>query len=438
MTSTTPLTPLRYDSPTVTLEVMARAAAVSQWSEKLVVQVLRYRLQIRDASDEAEPVEILGDRTSFLPLIEAVQVYIQAQLTGVEAGGDRPLQGPTLEPCGLTCHTLHLGTLCTTAGASAVTLGAVQLADLGDVLNQLEARVRPLPVPLTVTQQRRPWQQWGAIAAGMVAAVGLTTVLWPSYQLQRTGDTALEAPVAETESADAPAELEESARSPRPEAASEAPRSAVADNAPAASDVAEAESLQSVERLEPASETTPDDAVAGGQSSPPASEETAPQPTQIAPVPSAESPASAPAAPPPAAPAPVPAEPETTPERSAADDSATADVAPSASAAPESAGLTQRAAPRAAPRSLAALVEGMRDAWAPPDDLPQPLTYTLVFAADGTLTDVIPADDIAEQYRDLTGIPAVGTEWLPGGEPQQVQLVLYPDGAVEFQDVAPE
>jgi hypothetical protein len=87
--------------------------------------------------------------------------------------------------------------------------------------------------------------------------------------------------------------------------------------------------------------------------------------------------------------------------------------------------------------SLAALVEQVQNLWMPPDELTQPLTYTLIFDADGTLTDVIPNDALSEQYRDRSGIPDAGTEWSPSVASQTVQLVLTPDGDVTIQEATP-
>lgn len=91
----------------------------------------------------------------------------------------------------------------------------------------------------------------------------------------------------------------------------------------------------------------------------------------------------------------------------------------------------------AEPDALMELVEQVRDRWEPPADLEQALTYTLVFAADGTLAEVVARDALAEQYRESSGIPAVGTEWLPSGDPRRVDLLLMPDGSVTLQDSAP-
>jgi|GEM_PF-6003808 len=443
MTSTTSLTPLCYESPTVTLEVMSRAAAVSQWSNKPVVQVLRYQVQVRSLSGEGSPIEIQGDRPTFLPLQQAVQDYVQAQLLGTAATGDRPTDAPYLEPHGLTQHTLHLGTARTLTGANSLVLGAVQLADLADVLDQLEAAVRPLPVALVPVRARRPWRQWGAAAAGIVAAVGVTTVLWPHYQSPfSVSDTAQEAPPATSDHQ--PEATPETAAEAEPDTAA---------NESASSDPPPSDERPAVERNGATAENEPQNEVATAPpSAPPARRSPPPAPaTQSAPstannapadpaassptdaVPPAEAPATRPSMRTPAG-AIAPA------ERAAPGDPAastevepgpTADAIPETFATEESQGLA--ASPQ--PGSLADLVAQVRDRWAPPADLDQSLTYTLVFAADGTLVAVIPATPLAADYRDRSGIPATGTAWLTSGDPQRVRLLLKPDGSVEWQAV---
>jgi len=462
MTSTTHLTPLRYDSPTVTLQVMTREAAVSQWSDKPVVEVLRYQLQVRSLNDETPPVEIRGDRTSFLPLVETVQDYVQGQLAGfAEVPSDRSPRSPWLTPNGLTQHTLHLGNLRTVTGESTVILGAIQLADLENVLDQLTTAVRPLPVPLVPTAKQRPWRQWGTAAAGIVAAVGITTVLWPNYQSrQGGGDTALESPISE-QLPSATRQLERESPPVRPESAPETAVSPSAETATPA-DSTQADELSQDESRASVSERASGNDTSTVPQSPEVEERSTPQPATIAPAPLAEpDPSAAKPTPRTVEPAPVPEvadHPSPSPSPDTASDNQLADQAladsvtegedTTAEASPEpfsTAGneaLSQRAAPSAAlpptPDALADLAEVIRDRWNPPDEIDQPLVYTLVFAADGTLSEVIPADALAEQYLSLAGIPEVGTEWLPTGDPPRVQLLLQPDGEVEFRDVEPD
>ncbi|MGD1930395.1 MAG: DUF4335 domain-containing protein [Leptolyngbyaceae cyanobacterium] len=470
MTSTTQLTPLRYNSPTVTLEVMARSAAVSQWSDKPVVQVLRYQLDIRFLEDGGQPVEIRGDRASFLPLIDAVQTYIQSQLGGDPvARGDRGADQPYLVADGLTRHSLHLGPLQTTTGATTVSLGTLQLADLGAVVDQLDTQVRPLPVSLAAVSRRRPWRQWSTVAAGMVAAMGITTALWPLYQSQPDGDTALQAPSATFETAPA---TPENPIAPRPDPP--------ADDAAAPADIAEAEPVAPPTDA-PTIASQPADAAGNAPKNTPVTpnsatdEQAAPKPdpsTSAAnPAPAVVESEAAPTTPPPS-PRPAPRAPAAATTREAAPDEladlfdapaeALTDTAPTSSEADSFPGVveghTDDSAPAAiappaaesaaasaatagavslAPDSLAILLETVRDRWTPPDGLAQTLTYRLVLDATGTLVEVIPQDALAEQYRDRTGLPLLSTPDLPTDDTTILDLLFQPDGTVETVEIPP-
>ncbi len=445
MTTTTQLQPLRYNSPTVTLEVMTKAAAVSQWSDKPIVQVLRYQIQIRDLNDETTPIEIRGDRTTFLPLVQAVETYVQSQLGDSSALPQTQIP-PYLEAQGLTQHTLYLDRDRTPSGPSQITLGAIQLADLEQVLDDLNQAVRPLPVSLVAAHQRRPWRQWGATAAGLVAAVGVTTVLWPNYQSQQSLETAQPVPTTDQETALSPdsLELEDSAGSEDP--TSNTPASSntdISDTPPAAdesgaiaSDEPSTESELSGIAAAPApsppvttstptvqTEVRPEpfsDETSGNAASPPVAELDTPEPTSP--------PGSA--TPPPTTTEALPTQPPSNPESAAGSTAETAETFSDT--------VPQRAARTPAAGSLVDFVQQVRDRWTPPANLDQTLTYTLIFAADGTLMDVIPADELAVEYRDRTNIPPVGTVVIAPGAPQRVRLLLRPNGDVESRADDPE
>lgn len=483
MTSTTQLTPLRYATPTVTLEVMVRAAAVSRWSERPVVQILRYQIQVRSLSDEEPPVELHGDRDSFLPLMWAVQTYVRQQLSGEENASDRAPNSPFLEAHGLTRHTLHLGDCRTQAGAASVVLGAVQLADFDQVLDQLEMAVRPLPLSLAAIAPRRAWRRWGAIAASMVAAVGITTTLWSNYQPQPATETALEAPTADSTPVEPSARLpqsddtsDESAAVAVPEAAEDSTdadasslptakppsidsqtltdRRAKTDATPPAASAPAAETLSAdapaVEspsaesadassgridnEIASAEEATADGAAAVGA---PADSPSGNHP--VAPAIVSNEPAEG-------APAPVGAAPPAPPARSATTADADLQAAETFSddmteslTLPGGRPLPAAPAgePESVPGTLADLVQQVRDRWNPTADLDQTLTYTLTFAFDGTLVEVVSADALAADYLEQTGIPAVGSEWLTTREPHRILLLLHPNGDVELKDAEP-
>ena len=503
MTSTPQLTPLRYETPTVTLDVMAREAAISRWSEMPIVQVRRFQIQVRSLSAEVPPIDIRGDRDGFLALQQAVQVYLQERLTGNEnVTRAHAANAPCLKAEGLTRHVLHLGSLTVSVGdTTTVLLGAVQLADLGDVFEQLDSQVRSLPIALTPSKRRRPWRQWGAIAASAVATVGLTTTLWPTFQSQReAAQTLTEAPLADQQAIPAappsPERLEsanspEAMRSPEDEILTEtAEATEQSDNAGA--------SLEGAEMGPPLpSEATPKANQPNPSSSMPSSQAASPKPA-VDPVPSeptqadSETPPSSAAAP--VAPEPIPSAPaepaEPTPSTDNAADEASpeADIAtipdqtlagmaqdaagasrsssppsPSPPAAligpesssesvadtpPEEEAMESFALPEAsvaapveraaAVPNLATLNAEITEQWNPPADLNRTLTYTLTLKNDGTLATIMPADDLADRYRDRAGLPSLGTQIVLPGGPQRIQVVLSPDGFVQVFPIAPE
>lgn len=484
MTSTPQLMPSRYVAPTVTLEVMAQKAAVSHWSDRPVVRILRYQLQIHSPTNAAEMIEIRGDRGSFFPLIEAIQHYIHGQLVGTAPSIERS-HSPYLEPQGLTQHRLHLGSLRTAAGTDHLFLSAVQLADLGDVIEQLEATVRPLPVALTPTRRRRAWQPWGAAVAGVVAAIGLTTTLWPDYALPPTSEMGA---TPDTSTQDAPADAGEDSltevapeasesTAPPPEAddepvasvpspaSREAPPPAIAPGSPRPAPAGAAASNQSKtdhrETLGPAGASPPDPQpnpessatappdVSGGitaESDPPAPEPVAPATSsnQRALPPATRTPAPAmveepPAAAPTTAPGSVFTPSRNQPAPSSAPPEGGDTFGDASPPEPEAvlgvesdeAGQLPSAPSAPEPGSIAALVVKVRDRWQPPSELAQPLIYTLEFTAEGTLSRIVPEDERSAQYQDQAGLPAIGSQELLAGEPRRIQLRLRASGAVE-------
>ncbi|MBE7380898.1 MAG: DUF4335 domain-containing protein [Leptolyngbya sp. SIO1E4] len=463
MTLTTQLTPFRYETPTVTLEVTAREAAVSQWSAMPVVQVLRFQLQVRNLDPEVPPVEIRGDRTDFIPLNDAVQHYIQTQLTrNAPEARDRRPDAPYLEAQGLTCHVLHLGSLSAPEQVSTLTLGAIQLADLGDVFDQLEAQVQLLPVALTPLARRRPWRQWGTVAAGVVAAVGLTTALWPTYQSYRGGnETALEAPIADQELPPPPASsrLEQAPVAEESLPAEDAPAATAPETAPPPDEALSASPPQATVDATPKTQSS-------NPSPPPANDEAAvpPKPSAAPPTPAEV----APAVPPtpsqlPAAPAPEPEalagaddnvetesfggveaevegdegmSPESMPEGMTAADDVPENDAPNASIFSDiGRTATSTAAAAAAPPPLATLTAAIAERWQPPEALEQTLSYTLTLTAAGALAEITPDTDLAASYRDRAGLPEIGTQISAPGEFQQIQVLLFPNGEVQVTPI---
>ena len=514
MTSTTQLTPLRYETPTVTLEVMAREAAISQWSDRPVVQILRFQLQVYPLAGEVPPVDICGDRDEFWALHQAVQAYLHDHLTeNQEIPRDRAPHAPYLSAEGLTRHVLHLGSLKANEGeATTVMLGAIQLADLGDVLEQLDTQVRPLPMALTSSVRRRPWRQWGTIAASVIATVGLTTTLWPIYQSQQeVSETATEAPLADQQVVTAPPSPERLESASPPETV-ELPEDEPAETAATTDNTDASEANREPAEVGPQvlPEATPKANLPNSASLPsseaaepkPASEPASSEPAQAndsqlgppspeaAPIPQSPAPSAPTAGPEIVADSEVgdlPADDglETSSgENVAATSPAEADTPSQAAIAAGSsaASISQRGAERAseptpndsldsfeddtsesfalpaertaspsleaapAPTleasatapNLATLNAEITEQWDPPANLDRTLTYTLTLKADGTLAAILPADDLADRYRDRAGLPSVGAQIvLPGGA-QRIQVFLSPDGTVQVFPIAPE
>ena len=467
MTSTTQLTPFRYETPTVTLAVMARTAAVSQWSEVPVVQVLHFQLQLQGLSNESPIVDIQGDRAAFIALHQAVQSYVQIHLqtpltaldAPFKAARDRSSDKPYLQSQGLTCHELYLGQLKTRTGASTIVLGAVQLADLSTVFEQLDTQVRLLPVALTPVVRRRPWRQWSAMAAGLVAAVGLTTALWPLYQSRQfSSETALEAPLADPTTPTIPPRDLEQSPAPQEDLLPEALPSASAPLDPAdtanttdaantntantdtESDVDTTDINDDVDAGAAPLKTKPADPVA-----PDTSETQASKPEARTPAPANAQPAPPPAAAPILEPeiasssleqaAPETDSPETT--AGAASDSVSLAEVPETLPDPND-GPNDEVSRSVAPRgdestsapSLAALQAEIADRWVPLDGVDESLTYTLTLTVDGTLAEIIPANEVANRYRDRAGLPAIGSPLVSPGNVRPIQVMLFSTGDV--------
>ncbi len=422
MTTTTTLTPLRYTTPTVTLEVMAREAAVSQWSTLPVVQVWRYHLTIQTGAEASEAIEIRGDRATFIPLTEAIQHYIHHQLQGSNPPVPSPAPGDFhWEPQGLTRHRLHLGPLRTTQGEPTVTLGSVQLADLGEVLDQLDGTVRCLPVAVAA-RGRSPWRVWGTAAASMVAAIGVTTTLWSTYQSPQGSPTALESLKSEPS-----LEMEDRLETAAPNAEPEADVDTAASAPPAAANETPADEAPAVKQT-PGPTPLPDPAIAGR----PEAATKRPSPPPSIPVPTARGAGTAP------------------PDAAMADPFANApatDVAPAPGAAsrhapaatlgapqPESASAPAVARERD-PVDLATLAAQLTATWEPAADLAQPLTYVLTLGPQGAVLAIEPEDEAAQTDRDQVPLPAIGTLIQRPNEVTQLRLAFHPDGSVTIAPV---
>lgn len=428
MTATATLLTQRYDSPTARLEITGRELALSQWSDRPVVQVHRFHLWLHPGNEDdaasAAGVEIQGDRAQFLSLQAALQAYVADTLqtfppsfnspppaTGTEA----TLEVPTFTPQGLTGHQVQLGSLRTQTGANTVTLGALQLADLAQVFAQLDQQIRVLPVALrSGTAGAMRWQRWSSVAAGFVAVVGLAA-LWPYLNPGSAPLTSRDQAV-ESESV-APSDTFESVTEPEPETAAtpetDALATAEADSVPPA----DAESVLPEAPTAPSPPTT-------------ASPKTAASPTIR------EQPPPSP-----------PSEPTLQEETTEQDGIIAAD--PTADAVPEASAATGLSAPAplvqqrsGAPASaevfspVDALAAELADQWQPLEDLQTVLRYRLTLNANGTVADVVAIDGATEDIPIPAVVPDVGESVLPAGAASALRLTLYPDGSVTVVPLA--
>lgn len=449
MGSIAPLRQLQrqYETPTVRMTVAGRAASISQWSALPVVELAHFQLALR--ADAATEVTVQGDRETFFALKETVETYLQGQLVGAPAALKGP-GNPFMEPTGLTQHRLHLGRLGVSAEPAEISLSALQLADLADVFSQLEREMRPLPVPLRAPGRRRHWPVLGTVAAGAIAAVGVTAVLQPWSPPLQQGDVALEtAPAPST---------------PPPEAAGQSQTPAPPEEG-AALEPTQTDPPVPSPPLPPEATENSESPEAPGSPEPIFKTK---DPSGIS-APEPEKPPSPQEASPPASP--------TTEEGAAEGDTAAEDVATAADmenldaapAEPEaefnvSAGAgvdtareateptdelpsritssspvrRQEPSPSTTPAptvDLTAVTAAIAQRWQPPADLGQSLVYTLSLAADGTITAITPADERAERYREQAGLPDVG-EALEITGASTLQITLRADGTVQVTPLA--
>ncbi|MBD0267978.1 MAG: DUF4335 domain-containing protein [Cyanobacteria bacterium Co-bin8] len=441
MTPISELTSLRYTAPTCTLEVMGELSPLSQVAEQPILKRLRFDLQIQDASGNPV-IAARGMRSHLLDLSTLVQTYVQNYLNGPAESALRPaaVEGISLQPYSPSRHSLDLGNLAVHSGPRQVRLSTLQLADLADVLAQLEEAVDVLPTEVAPAEarsrRRSPSRRlaWGGTAAAaLLVVVGASAVL-PGI-LQRNSVSQLET------TASAPAG---SADSMAPEPGAES-FSMPQTGLPEATEVPTAPGeLNRAVPPAPSGAVGPPPVVLNGDAVPSQSP-TAPSQSPAAP-PTAKVPGEQQALPQPEA-APVPSEPG--PEANRALEPAPPSVLsappqlpaqpPDASADSAVGSLSSQAAeaPPPAARSLEALQFTLQEQWVPPANLADSLVYVLVIDEAGNLQSVIPQGRLARENRDRIPLPPLGSPVLaPQASPQQLRLTLFPAGSVTLAPLA--
>lgn len=237
-----------YTAGSCRLEVTAKYSALSQWSERPIIQSLSFQLWLADVADGQIPEMAMladtcqlqliaeGDRTELQSLVRYIQRKTRRVLAVATFGVPHNLASAKPEPPeNSPPQSLQL----------PQPLTYLQLCDLASVLGQYEHSSQPLPVSLAVTpptaersdnvvslprvrprsrsatsrpvaagRRRNRVGLWASSAAAALFAVGLTTNLWSrDERLQQTAvEPAVPESAVELESLPRGSVLEESAQ----------------------------------------------------------------------------------------------------------------------------------------------------------------------------------------------------------------------------------
>ncbi|HTL88492.1 MAG TPA: DUF4335 domain-containing protein [Leptolyngbya sp.] len=435
----------RYTPPTCTLEIAAKNSPLSRWMGQSVLKHLRFKLSFDDprVSDD-QWISIRGDRAQLQALCDAVSQYVQNFLsqssrlsypsstavaepvTDSIPQSEQNSAGIHLQPKGLISHQLHLGTLASESSGSTLQLSAVQLADLATALDEYAADVTALP-----TLERPSWVNsqpaWGAIAAALIVAVGVTASIARVFE-----------PTAQTQTAAAPETSQGASSNDQRLPVQPLP------NTPAPSTIATLPTTP-LPIAPPAGTTSPP---VGATSPTPTQPPQIPQlkvsqePTVTAPAPQLDipvrdvpaaaipNPTKAPTAPPTAKPQST-ANPSAEPVPPAAGD---AEIA-SRSAVPSIASL-QAARPITAGAAIPQVAEVktfFQKNWKPPAGMKEDIEYRLTLAPDGSIAKIEPLNEAAGRFLGPE-FPLIGDKFvspLKDGSSPTIRLLLTPKGTVQ-------
>lgn len=445
----------RYTPPTCTLEVMATESPLSRWTDRTVVNRLRFRLQFDDPRLPPEDqITLEGDRSALEVLSDVVDDYVQAQLVeppslprlGAIARNEEgaialqaPLQdladrhdssnfGIALHPNGSLSHRLHLGALAPDASHTVIQLSTLQLFDLATALDDCAGDV----VAMATTQPSawfKPSSGWLRAAAVMVLALG-TTLSIVKF-VDPTIQTASSPPDSVASSEDQQfggitvlpktAESELGAPQVDPDTLEPIPPPPTPEQSPSA--------------------RTPRVTVPSQAPIPPITAETRP-PVAASPVPSTDLP--------PALVLPSPSV-ESAPRASQNSDEPAIASRASLNDAPQAeqfSGASERLENRSMPDTADAGSESVFDVipqvaevrayfeqrWQPPTGLNSDLQYSIVLNSNGSIQRVEPLGQAAATYLDRTSMPLAGEPFVSATATEsspRIRLVLRPDGGVQ-------
>ncbi len=432
----------RFTPPTCTLEIKAKKSPWSRWTKKEVLKKLRFRLSFDDPRiPESKQITIKGDRTQLEQLHEAVSNYIQEFLHASfqptnkpETDLERNLKSstkPCLQPQGLVCHKLFLGSLANQTSEPQIKLSTVQLFDLVTALEECSTQIAAVP-ELATPQGSKIIPLWGSIAAATIVAVGLTITM-KSQSPQNVGSSQkLEPSVVIPQLDDVvPPQVSKSTKKPtsRPQLTESLSSTKKLPSPPAVDTPKPPPNIP-----DPAKYSLPEVASQSGFKIPPDptihSENKASSPNQqtesvitMAPKATAISPAAA-------------------QKNSNLDDLAAKNRDRNISKP----GLSEKLAPANHSNSNLALNSSIpetdqlkevkayfKDKWQPPAELKQSLEYRLILNIDGSVQRIVAIGKASEIYLDRTNIPLRGQSFISPLRDHQtstIRLLLNPDGDV--------
>ncbi|MFZ4640349.1 MAG: DUF4335 domain-containing protein [Nodosilinea sp.] len=173
-----PLTTYRYRTHSCLLRVTGQLSALSQLASQPIINRLRFHLQLWQAEDQVEmpgstPIlDLRGEQAQLLELSDQVQDYVQRHLQGQESAPSPGDGWVTLTSLGLTRHCLRVNP----PEPRVVMLSTLQLADLADVLEQMDNQVQ---LETAIIARGRPGRRlalpslWIGSAASILVAVVL-------------------------------------------------------------------------------------------------------------------------------------------------------------------------------------------------------------------------------------------------------------------------
>ncbi|MFM7472059.1 MAG: DUF4335 domain-containing protein [Nodosilinea sp.] len=383
MAAIAPLATYRYQAPSCLLRVTGQLSALSQLTSPPVITGLRFDLQIWSDEDRESMVDhfplldLRGEQTQLLELSNQVQNYVQGHLQGQTASPVSAAAWITLTGLGLTRHALRIHR----PEPRVVILSTLQLADLADVLEQMDSQIQVKLGEKSPSVRLPAWPGlWiGSVAAVLVAAVlGNQWLLWNPPVVVRSPQPM--APEAAT-----PPRLSHQPEPSRPVAS--APRPPLPRSSPPS----------------PVNRQLPQ--TVRGAAGKSAVSKTPDSPPILTP--------------------PTPVSPATRPQENRESHN-------QGSPPPLSARITASQTGPPVRAGLELLRQALQAGWTVPAQLAESLPYQVTLTADGTVITVQPLTSLARDYQAQTGLPLVN-QMISGLSLRQrttVEVVYLLDGSV--------